>query len=79
VIQPEAQVSDDGADDSAGNDVEASMLEIRVARRTDVQSEADWNQGENDTIGWGGGGLVTVFHSIITASAGESCRDGAVI
>lgn len=74
MIEPETQVSDDGADDGAGDDVDASMLEIRVARRADVESEADWNQGEKDSIGWRSGGLIAVLDSVV-----ESCGDGTVI
>lgn len=79
MIEPETQPGDDGANDSASNDVEAVMLEIRVACRADVQSEADWNQGEEDTMSWRSGGLVTVFDSMMSTLAGKSFRNEVVI
>ena len=73
MIEPETQPGDDGANDSASNDVEAVMLEIRVACRTDVQSDANRNQRKNYTVDWRSGGLATVFDAIITASAVKPC------
>ncbi|KFY76671.1 hypothetical protein V498_09529 [Pseudogymnoascus sp. VKM F-4517 (FW-2822)] len=45
VVVPERGEGGDGADEGAGEDVEAVVAEIRVPRRGDVHRGACWDEG----------------------------------
>lgn len=46
------------AHQGAENDIEAVVAEVGVARRGNVDGHADGEKGQDEQVGWRGGGLI---------------------
>ena len=58
VVPSEREPGGADADQRAGDQVEAEVVEFDKARRADVDGDGDGDAGEDDQVGWGRGGLV---------------------
>ena len=58
MVPPKAEVRTHDADEGAEEDVEAVVAEVGVAGRADVDGGADRDEGDDEGVGWGRGGLV---------------------
>lgn len=55
MIPPEGQIRRRDTNQTAKDDVEAEVVEFRVARGTNVDGNGDWSQGrDQQVVGWGG-------------------------
>jgi len=70
MVPPEAEVRTHDADEGAEEDVEAVVAEVGVAGRADVDGGADGDEGDDEGVGWGRGGLVTQRYGCRRGSGG---------
>lgn len=84
MVPPEAEPGEEDADHGAGDDVEAGVAVVEPAGDGDEEGGADGDEGEDEEVHWGCGGLVAERWGcfvvvVVGVTIGDSVCFGRVI